>query len=277
MSMRTVNDWHIVGFEQYGKVFGIDRLTATLDAGEGFTSGLAAMFATEFYSVFLKTIIWTVVNVALHVIIGVFLAILLNRHLPGKAIFRVLLILPWAVPQYITALTWRGMFNTDSGAVNAILGAVFSIDPIPWLTEETLAFTAAIITNVWLGFPFMMIIALGALQSIPRELYEAADIDGASAWNKFRHVTVPLLKPVMIPAITLGVVWTFNNINIIWLVTNGGQPADTSHILVSYVYRAAFNLYRYGYAAAFSMIIFLLLAAWSIFFMRKTSVTETVY
>ncbi|MBE0643565.1 MAG: extracellular solute-binding protein [Bacteroidetes bacterium] len=277
MSMRTVNDWRIVGFEQYGRVFGIDRFSAALEAGGGIWSGFSAMFSSEFYGVFLKTIVWTVVNVAFHVVIGVFLAVLLNRHLPGKSVFRVLLILPWAVPQYITALTWRGMFNTDSGAINAILGTVFGIAPIPWLTEETLAFAAAIITNIWLGFPFMMIIALGALQSIPKELYEAADIDGASAWMKFRHVTVPLLKPVMIPAITLGVVWTFNNINIIWLVTNGGQPADTSHILVSYVYRAAFNLYRYGYAAAFSMIIFLLLAAWSIFFMRKTSVTETVY
>lgn len=277
MNMRTVESWRIVGFEQYGRVFGIDRLTAALEAGKGWGAGLGAMFSTDFYSVFLKTIIWTVVNVTLHVVIGVFLAVLLNRHLPGKSIIRVLLILPWAVPQYITALTWRGMFNTDSGAINAILGAAFGIAPMPWLTDETLAFAAAIITNVWLGFPFMMVIALGALQSIPKELYEAADIDGASAWMKFRHVTVPLLKPVMIPAITLGVVWTFNNINIIWLVTNGGQPADTAHILVSYVYRAAFNLYRYGYAAAFSMVIFLLLAVWSVFFMRKTSVTETVY
>jgi arabinogalactan oligomer/maltooligosaccharide transport system permease protein len=277
MSMRTVESWRITGFEQYGKVFGFDQLSAALESGEGFGAALGAMFSSEFYGVFLKTIVWTVVNVTLHVVIGVFLAVLLNRHLPGKAIFRVLLILPWAVPQYITALTWRGMFNTDSGAINAILGAVFGIAPIPWLTEETLAFTAAIITNVWMGFPFMMIIALGALQSIPKELYEAAEIDGATAWTKFRHVTIPLLRPVMIPAITLGVVWTFNNINIIWLVTNGGQPADTSHILVSYVYRAAFNMYRYGYAAAFSMVIFVLLAGWSIFFMRRTSVTETVY
>ena len=277
MSMRTVDSWQITGFEQYGRVFGIDRLSEVLDAGEGWGAAVSAMFSTEFYGVFVKTIIWTVVNVTLHVVIGVFLAVLLNRHLPGKSLIRVLLILPWAVPQYITALTWRGMFNTDSGAVNAILGAAFGLAPLPWLTDETLAFAAAIITNVWLGFPFMMIIALGGLQSIPKELYEAADIDGASAWTKFRHVTMPLLKPVMIPAITLGVVWTFNNINIIWLVTNGGQPADTAHILVSYVYRAAFNLYRYGYAAAFSMIIFLLLAAWSIFFMKKTSVTETAY
>lgn len=277
MSMRTVDGWGIIGFEQYARVFGVDRLRAALDAGQGPGAGIQAMFASEFYGVFVKTIVWTGVNVTLHVLIGVMLAVLLNRRMPGKALFRILLILPWAVPQYITALTWRGMFNTDSGAINGILRQVFSLQGLPWLTDETLAFVAAIITNVWLGFPFMMIIALGGLQSIPKELYEAAEIDGASAWQRFRHVTVPLLKPVMIPAITLGTVWTFNNINVVWLVSNGGQPADQTHILVSYVYRAAFNLYRYGYAAAFSMVIFLLLVAWSVLFMRKSGATETVY
>jgi arabinogalactan oligomer / maltooligosaccharide transport system permease protein len=121
------------------------------------------------------------------------------------------------------------------------------------------------------------VIALGGLQSIPKELYEAAEIDGATPWQRFRNVTVPLLRPVMIPAITLGIVWTFNNINVIWLVSNGGQPADKTHILVSYVYRAAFNLYRYGYAAAFSFIIFLILAVFSITFMKRSDSTETVY
>ncbi len=278
MSMLTVNSYQIIGFDQYGRVFGVDRF-ATEFARPGATvfTALGAMFSTEFYGVFLRTVIWTVVNVTMHVVIGVFLAVLLNRHLPGKSIFRILLILPWAVPQYITALTWRGMFNTDSGAINAILRQVFSMAPLPWLTDETLAFAAAIITNIWLGFPFMMLIALGGLQSIPQELYEAAEIDGASAWQRFRNVTVPLLRPVMIPAITLGIVWTFNNINVIWLVSNGGQPADQTHILVSYVYRAAFNLYRYGYAAAFSFIIFLILAVFSITFMRRSSATDTVY
>jgi arabinogalactan oligomer/maltooligosaccharide transport system permease protein len=122
-----------------------------------------------------------------------------------------------------------------------------------------------------------MVIALGGLQSIPKELYEAAEIDGASPWQRFRNVTVPLLRPVMIPAITLGIVWTFNNINVIWLVSNGGQPADKTHILVSYVYRAAFNLYRYGYAAAFSFIIFLILAAFSITFMKKSDAAGSAY
>jgi len=251
MNMTNVNSWTIIGLGQYIKVFS-EKI---------------------FYSVFFKTVIWTVVNVFFHVTLGVFLAVLLNRHLPWKSIFRVLLILPWAVPEYITALTWRGMFMYDTGAINLILHK-FGIPALHWLSASTTAFIASMVTNIWLGIPFMMIIALGGLQSIPKELYEAAEIDGASGWKKFWNVTVPLLKPIMIPAITLGIVWTFNKLTVIWLVTNGGQPADKSHILVSYVYRAAFNLYRYGYAAAFSMIIFFILVIFSVTFMRKTNVTE---
>ena len=251
MNMTNVNSWKLIGLTQYIKVFS----------------------ESSFYWVFLKTVIWTVVNVFFHVTIGVFLAILLNRYLPGKAIIRVLLILPWAVPQYITALTWRGMFMSDTGAINLILQK-FGLHAVNWLSQPNSAFIASIITNIWLGFPFMMVIALGALQSIPHELYEAAEIDGATGWKKFTKITVPLLKPMMVPAITLGIVWTFNNLNVIWLVTNGGQPADKVHILVSYVYRAAFNLYRYGYAAAFSVIIFIILAVFSLLFMNRSKVAE---
>ena len=148
---------------------------------------------------------------------------------------------------------------------------------VEWLRSPTEAFVAAIITNVWLGFPFMMVIALGALQSIPHDLYEAADIDGASWYHKLRTITLPLIKPVMVPAITLGTIWTFNNLNIIWLVSNAGEPSDSTHILVSFVYKAAFNFYRYGYGAALSMIIFFILLIFSVVFMRKTKVTEAVY
>jgi len=255
MGLTTVNSWQIIGLSQYGKV----------------------LTDSQFYHFFMRTVIWTFVNVALHVIFGVLLALLLNRPLPGKGIIRVLLILPWAVPSYITALTWRGMFNIDYGAVNIILKNVFGLEPISWLIDPTNAFIATIITNVWLGIPFMMIIALGGLQSIPQELYEAASIDGASAWQQFKSITLPLLRPVMVPAITLGIVWTFNNINVVWLVSNGGQPGDQTHILVSFVYRAAFNLYRYGYAAAFSFLIFLMLAVFSVTFMKRNKATENVY
>jgi len=111
----------------------------------------------------------------------------------------------------------------------------------------------------------------------PSQLYEAAKIDGATAWQRFRNVTLPLIRPVMIPAITLGIVWTFNNLNIVWLVSNAGEPSDQTHILVSFVYKAAFNLYRYGYAAALSMIIFFILLIFSLVFMRRTKATEGAY
>ncbi len=255
MSLLHLRDWQIIGPRQYEKVFTEPGL----------------------YTVFFKTIIWTVVNVALHVSIGVFMALLLHNNFRGRALFRTLLILPWAVPPVVTALTWRGMFHYEYGAVNLILTKMLHQTPIQWLNDPVGTFAACIITNVWLGFPFMMVVALGALQSIPKELYEAADIDGASAWKKFRVITLPLIRPVMIPAVTLGLVWTFNKLDIIWLVSNGGEPADSTHILVSYVYKAAFVLYRYGYAAALSMVIFLILLAFGLFFLRKTRASEAAY
>jgi arabinogalactan oligomer / maltooligosaccharide transport system permease protein len=258
MNLRHITDWHLTGFQQYVKVF-------------------TEPTQPDFYVVFLKTIIWTVVNVVFHVVLGVFLALLLNQKIKGRSVYRTLLILPWAIPQYIVALTWRGMFNYEYGSINLIITKYLHLPAVEWLKHPTEAFLACILTNIWLGFPFMMVVALGALQSIPHELYEAADIDGASWWHKLRNVTLPLIRPVMIPAITLGIVWTFNNLNIVWLVSNGGEPSDQTHILVSFVYKAAFNLYRYGYAAALSMVIFIILLLFSLGFMRRTKATEGAY
>lgn len=258
MSLTHIKDWKIIGFDQYVKVF-------------------TEPSQPDFYSVFIKTIIWTVVNLFFHVTLGVFLALILNqKEIRGKAIFRTILVLPWAVPQLIVALTWRGMFNYEYGAINNMLATV-GIPAVQWLKGPIESFIAVIITNVWLGFPFMMVIALGALQSIPHDLYEAADIDGASWYHKLKNITIPLIKPVMVPAITLGTIWTFNNLNIVWLVSNGGEPSDSTHILVSFVYKAAFNFYRYGYGAALSMVIFFMLLIFSLVFMRKTKATDNVY
>lgn len=255
MSMRNFWTWRVTGFGQYKSVF-----------SEGI-----------FYSTLAKTVVWTVINVTFHVVIGVSLALLLNRPLPGRAVIRTLLVLPWAVPQYITALTWRGMFHYEYGAVNLVLGKLFGLPGVAWLSQPVSTFAACLVTNIWLGFPFMMIVALGGLQSIPAELYEAAVVDGASRWQRLWKITIPLLRPVLVPAVTLGVIWTFNNFNVIWLVSNGGRPADQVHILVSYVYRAAFNLYRFGYAAALSMVIFGILLLFSIRFIKGTKGTEAVY
>ena len=254
-SLRTFNDWQLIGFYHYIKVFG----------------------DPQFYYVLVKTVLWTVINISFHVSLGVSLAILVNRTLPAKPIIRTLLIIPWAVPQYIAALSWRGMFNQEYGSINLILTKYLNVDAVEWLSQPFEAFVACILTNIWLGFPFMMVIALGGLQSIPNELYEAAKVDGANRWQQFKSITLPMLKPVMIPAIVLGTVWTFNNINVMWLVSNGGEPSNQTHILVSYVYKAAFNLYRYGYAAALSMVIFLILLSSVLYLLRRTRATEGVY
>ena len=254
-SLRTFNDWQLIGFYHYLKVFG----------------------DFQFYSVLGKTVLWTVINISFHVSLGIILAVLINRTLPAKPIIRTLLIIPWALPQYIAALSWRGMFNQEYGAINLVMTKYFSLPAIQWLSQPFEAFTACILTNIWLGFPFMMVIALGGLQSIPVELYEAARVDGANRWQQFKSITLPMLKPVMIPAIVLGTVWTFNNINVIWLVSNGGEPSNQTHILVSYVYKAAFNLYRYGYAAALSMVIFIILLSFVLYFLKRTRAIAGVY
>jgi len=251
-----IRDWRLIGFAQYVSVFKQEL----------------------FWSILLKTVVWTAVNVVFHVVIGVFLAVVLQqKFIRGKSIWRVLLILPWALPQYITALTWRGMFNYEYGAVNLLITKYLHLPAVQWLSSPFEAFLAVIITNIWLGFPFMMVIALGGLQSIPDDLYEAADVDGASKWFQFWNITAPLLRPVMIPAITLGVIWTFNNINVVWLVSNGGEPADSTHILVSYVYKAAFNMYRFGWAAALSVVIFAILFVFSQVLLKRTRAAEAAY
>lgn len=256
MNLYHIRDWEVIGLQQYAAVFS----------------------EAEVWGVFVKTVIWTVVNIVFHVGIGVWLAVILNKaFIVGKPLWRVLLILPWALPQYITALTWRGMFNYEYGAVNLLITKYLGMSPVAWLTSPFEAFVAVILTNIWLGFPFMMVVALGGLQSIPGELYEAADVDGASEWTKFWQITAPLLRPVMIPAITLGIVWTFNNINVVWLVSNGGEPNDQTHILVSYVYEAAFSMYRFGWAAALSMVIFAILFLFTQVFLKKTNATEAAY
>ncbi|MBN1827356.1 MAG: sugar ABC transporter permease [Candidatus Eisenbacteria bacterium] len=251
MSLGHLRDASFIGFDHFRTIF----------------------TEPEILRIFLKTVVWTGVNVIAHLTLGIGLAILLNQEIRGRAWFRALLILPWAMPQYITALTWKGMFNYEFGAVNLILRNLH-LPPVPWLSNAYWAFAAPIIANIWLGFPFMMVIALGGLQSIPRELYEAADIDGAGWWFRLRRITLPLLKPVLVPAAVLGTIWTFNNLNVIWLVTNQGEPADKTHILVTYVYKAAFHYYRYGYAAAFSLVIFLILLAFVVYFLRVTREKE---
>lgn len=213
------------------------------------------------------TVLWTVTNVVLHVAIGVALALLLREPwVRLRGLWRALLILPWAVPNYITALIWRSLFDAQVGAINAVLGVVLLRDgalELDWFASFATGFTANLVTNTWLGFPFMMVVTLGALQSIPRDLEEAAEVDGAGAWQRFWHVTWPMLRPALLPAVILGSVWTFNMFNVIYLVS-AGEPDGSTEILISEAYRWAFSRgNRYGYAAAYAVLIFLVLLLYS--------------
>jgi arabinogalactan oligomer/maltooligosaccharide transport system permease protein len=229
---------------------------------------------TGFWQLFLQTVLWTVINVTFHVTLGMALALLLHRTINFKGIYRALIILPWAIPQVIALLIWRTEYNNEYGAANQIL-ALFGLGPIPWLSDPFWNFVAMVLTNVWLGVPFMMVIILGGLQSIPSDYYEAAEIDGANSRQSFRHITLPLLRPVLTPAIILGTVWTFNNINVPYFINQ--SELETSDILVTALFRQAFQYNRYGDAAAFAFVIFVILAIFTVFYVRRTGSLRGAY
>jgi arabinogalactan oligomer/maltooligosaccharide transport system permease protein len=229
----------------------------------------------NFYWTAAMTVAWTVANVAYGVGMGLFLALILNtKGLLARPIYRVLFVLPWATPNYITALIWKGMFHQQFGVVNQIL-QIFGGSPVAWFEKTGTSFFACWATNAWLSVPFMMVISLGALQSIAADLYEAARVDGATRWQQFKRITLPSLKPALVPAVILSVIWTFNMFNIIYLVS-AGEPGHSTEILVTQAYKFAFEQYRYGYAAAYSMVIFAILLAYGVWQNRVTRATEGI-
>ncbi len=252
--------WTFVGLDNFGEI---------LSGG-----GRPLDDPLNFWFILGVTVLWTVANVALHVSLGVILALALSRSwLRGKGVLRMLFILPWAVPNYITALIWKGIFENEHGAMASILDYC-GLENVDWFGSWATSFSANVITNTWLGFPFMMVVALGALETIPKELYEAASVDGASAWQRFRHITLPHLRPALGPAVALGSIWTFNMFNVIFLVSKG-DPGGSTNILVTDAYRWAFERgERYGMAAAYATIIFLILLLWTVFGTRIVRTRE---
>jgi arabinogalactan oligomer/maltooligosaccharide transport system permease protein len=227
-----------------------------------------------FLPVFLRTILWTAVNLVFHVSGGMALALLLNRRLPLKGLYRALLVFPWAIPQPIAVLAWRGEFHYEFGFVNIML-RTFGLAPIQWKTEAFWNFVAMCLTNIWLGIPFMMVIILGGLQSIAGEYYEAAEIDGASSWHQFRNITLPLLQPVLTPAIVLGTIWTFNNFNVPFFINE--NELESSDTLVTALFRSAFQYFNLGDAAAFAFVLFGILLVFSIVYIRVSGGLRGVY
>jgi arabinogalactan oligomer/maltooligosaccharide transport system permease protein len=213
------------------------------------------------------TIIWTVVNVFFHYIFGLLLAVVLNQKLKGRTGFRLLLLVPWAIPIYISAIGWSFIFNGEFGLLNNVM-AIFGVDRVAWYSEFPWYYVMPIIVNVWAGVPFMMVALLGGLQGIPQDQYEAAKVDGASRWQSFWNITMPGLRSVSTMVILLGCIWTFNLFAVIFFTTNGG-PAGKTNILVTFAYEV-FNRGELAMAATFGVIIFSILIVFSLIYRRLT-------
>ena len=269
---------HFVGFKNY-----IDILTGNLPV-QNF----------EFLRVLVYNFWWAITNVMLHVPAGILIAVLLNSEgLWFRKLYRAIFILPVVVPPIVVATVWRNIFDDQYGAMNQFLTVVAhffgSVGPvhIRWLTEYTppipwllptgplpLAYYAMMIANFWLGWPFMTVVATGALQSIPKDLYEAASIDGATGAQQFWNITVPLIRPAMIPAAIYGFTTSFNLFAFVYFFTQGG-PARSTEILVTFAYDLVRNLRLFGVAAAFSVFIFMIAIVVFLITNRITRATES--
>ncbi len=256
---RTIGVNHIPSTYRF---VGLDNYWKVLSGQEG-----------HFYSRLTWTVVWTASCVVLHYAIGLGLALLLNRKMRFRTLYRVLLVLPWAVPAFVATFSWRLMFNEKYGVLNSFL-TTLGLDPVDWLGDSFLQKVSAVAVNVWLGVPFMMVAILGGLQAIPAELHEAAEMDGASPWQRFRHVTLPGLRSVSGTVILLGVIWTFNMFQVVYLLIGAGASSE-SEILVTYSYRLAFQGIRdYAGSATYGILILSLLLVFAVFYRRTLARQE---
>lgn len=248
---------HWVGFENFKNLLSIP------------------IWKDTFFSVFSWTIVWTIVATTSQIALGLFLALLVNDpRIKFKRLIRTVLILPWAVPSFVTILVFAAMFNDKFGAINRDILSVFGV-MIPWMNDPFWTKVALILIQTWLGFPFVFALFTGVLQSISRDWYEAADIDGASRWQKFRSITLPHVLYATAPLLIMQYAGNFNNFNIIYLFNDGGpavrgKNAGGTDILISWVYDLTFTTNNYNMAAAISIIIGLIVSGFAIYQFRRT-------
>lgn len=192
-----------------------------------------------------------------HFLLGTGFALLLNSRIPGRLFFRLFLLVPWIIPEIVAALTWSWMYNTTYGVINGLLLRIRVISaPVSWIGDPSLALPSLMLVVIWKGYPFVMMTMLAGLQAIPVELYEAAEIDGASGWDKFLYITLPGLRKVALITAILDSMWWFKHFTIIYSMTGGG-PVRATEVLSISVYRSAFQNLEFGYASALAVFIFL--------------------
>ena len=228
---------------------------------------LQAVTDSAVWSVFGNSLIWTIASVFFQLVVAMAAALLLQQ-LAGAKVLRAIFVLPWATPVVVGALAWKLLYQPDYGLINQTLSTV-GLGSLKgaWLADPNTALAAVIITNIWRGFPFIMVLLISGMASIPNELYEAASVDGASWAQTFRGITLPLLRPMLLTSTLLALIWTFNNFSLIYVMTGGG-PAGTTDILTTFVYKNAFTSFNFGYASALSMVLFAIVSAGSAAYIR---------
>jgi arabinogalactan oligomer/maltooligosaccharide transport system permease protein len=260
-SLRQLTSFEFIGLNNYRALLG----------------GLS----TDFFVVVARTYLWVAVCITAFVVVGTSLALILNEPgLRGRALYRTLLIVPWAIPGWLAGLVWKFFFHGQFGIINQTLHVV-GLPGVPWLTQPEPAFVAVVTANLWLSYPFFMIVVLAGLQSIPRELYEAAAVDGAGYFSRLRSITLPLLRPAVLPAAILSAITTFQNFDMVWLMTKGGPfgsaRVGATEFVMLYARRQAFELFNFGYIAAFAVIIFALILTMTVLNARITQVARSAF
>ncbi len=228
------------------------------------------IYTDTFFEVITRTFTWTFFSVLFKMVIGTFGAVLLNCAIPGRNLFRILTMPPWIVPMAIGIFMWGWMYNGQFGMISGLLQRFGLVDgPVAFLAYGRPAYWATIVTDVWIGVPMVTIYFLAAIQSIPKDLYEAAWTDGASRWMRFRRITVPLMMPAVITMSMLSLIATFNSFDIIWILTQGG-PSGTTTTMIIDTYQTAIGSKKYGEGAARAVVICLFLSAFCIAYFRIT-------
>jgi multiple sugar transport system permease protein len=228
----------------------------------------AALFGDpKFWQTVGRTFYWMALAVSLKLIVGLIGATLLNAAIPGKALFRVLVMPPWVIPIAIGVIGWKWMYNGYFGLISGLLQEFGLIqDRVALLATKTSAFYSAIVTDVWVGTPMVTLFFLAAMQGVSKDLYEAAWVDGASRWYRFRRITIPQIMPVIVSMALLSAIWTFNSFEIIWILTEGGPRGATTTLIID-TYKVAISSQRFGEGAARAVVIVVLLATFSLFYL----------
>lgn len=250
-----------------------ERLTTPGSSWAGLDN-FGDVLADDFWSVLQHTIVFTVGATALPFLVGLALALALNVPLRGRAVLRGLFLFPWIIPSVVTSFLWLWIFNSNYGVLNGVLVSLHLIDdPVSWLSDPSGAMAAIVVAKSWASFPWMMVMLLAALQTVPRELCEAAESDGAGAVARFRHITLPHLRPVIAIVLLLEAIWNLQHFDTIYVLTNGGPAGATTTFAVS-VYQTAFQGFDLGRAAALGVLWMALLSVFVALYLRLVGSRE---